>query len=193
MKNEKQAQVRGSKTAARTRIRDAAMELFAEKHFANVTVSEIARAAGVFPNQITYHYGSKDALYIDAAFALLLRDTERLQSAGRRSQTPESLRRVLAKVALNMPSIPVVVGALAITQSNPSVQSTLRGGLNVLFRQSERYLEDILDTHGWTSSQGLPKGVKTFWSAVFGAVLMSEAGFPGGPSDIDVAATLDIR
>ena len=169
------------------------MELFAEKHFANVTVSEIARAAGVFPNQITYHYGSKDALYIDAAFALLLRDTERLQSAGRRSQTPENLRRVLAKVALNMPSIPVVVGALAITQSNPSVQSTLRGGLNVLFRQSERYLEDILDTHGWTSSQGLPKGVKTFWSAVFGAVLMSEAGFPGGPSDIDVAATLDIR
>ena len=33
----------------------------------------------------------------------------------------------------------------------------------------------------------------TFWSAAFGAVLLSTGGIPGGPSAVDLAATLTIR
>jgi len=47
--------------------------------------------------------------------------------------------------------------------------------------------------HGWTTDQGIDRATKTFWSAVFGAVLISQAGFPGGPSSVDVAATLSLR
>ena len=47
--------------------------------------------------------------------------------------------------------------------------------------------------HGWTTDQVIDRATKTFWSAVFGAVLISQAGFPGGPSSVDVAATLSLR
>lgn len=168
------------------------MTLFADRPFGEVTVSEIARRASVYPNQITHHFGSKDALSIDAAFGLLLRDTERLQAAGRRATTPDAWRQVLARTALSMPSTTAVVSALALARDNPAVQPALRTGLGILFRQSERFLERQLTERGWTLGHGVERTVKTFWSAVFGAVLMSQAGFPGGPSDVDVAATLPV-
>ena len=43
-------------------IRDAAMQLFAERGAAAVTVREIAAAVGVSPGLVMHHYGSKDRL-----------------------------------------------------------------------------------------------------------------------------------
>lgn len=47
---------------ARARIRNAALEQFAESGFDRATIREIARAAGVSPGLVRHHYGSKDAL-----------------------------------------------------------------------------------------------------------------------------------
>lgn len=158
-----------------------------------ITVSAVAEAAGVYPNQITHHFGSKDALVIEASFNLLLLDTERIQSAGRRMRTPESFRAAIARTALHVPSMPHVVAALAIAQDNPPVQPTLRRVIDLLFHQSERYLERILRDRGWVSEAGVARDVRTFWSAIFGAVLVHRAGVPGGPSDIDLASTFTVR
>jgi TetR/AcrR family transcriptional regulator, regulator of cefoperazone and chloramphenicol sensitivity len=43
-------------------IRVAAMELFAERGYADVTVRQIASAAGVSPALVIHHYGSKERL-----------------------------------------------------------------------------------------------------------------------------------
>jgi AcrR family transcriptional regulator len=53
--------VRADQTAAAA-IRIAAMELFAERGYAEVTVRQIASAAGVSPALVIHHYGSKDKL-----------------------------------------------------------------------------------------------------------------------------------
>ncbi|WP_416394550.1 MULTISPECIES: TetR/AcrR family transcriptional regulator C-terminal domain-containing protein [unclassified Curtobacterium] len=159
----------------------------------SITVSEIARAAGVYPNQITHHYGSKDRLVLDAAFALFLRDTTRLQAAGRRAGSAEAFRRVLARTALAMPSTPLVVRALAAAGDDAAQRDRVRLLLQVLFRQSERYLERVVTEHGWTSGSGVGRDARTFWSAVFGATLLADAGVTGGPSDLDLAGTVSIR
>ena len=59
--------------------------------------------------------------------------------------------------------------------------------LAVLFRQSERYLERVVADQGWTSPSGVARDARTFWSAVFGATLLADAGVTGGPSDLDLA------
>jgi AcrR family transcriptional regulator len=157
-----------------------------------VTVSEIARAAGVYPNQITHHYGSKDRLVLDASFALFLRDTTRLQAAGRRATSADAFRQVLARTALAMPSTPLVVRALASTGDDAAQRDRVRLLLQVLFRQSERYLDRVVAEHGWTSRSGVGRDARTFWSAVFGATLLADAGVTGGPSDLDLAGTVSI-
>lgn len=53
--------VRADLTAAAA-IRIAAMELFAERGYAGVTVRQIAAAAGVSPALVIHHYGSKEKL-----------------------------------------------------------------------------------------------------------------------------------
>jgi AcrR family transcriptional regulator len=47
---------------ARARIRDAALEQFAEHGFERATIRSIARAAGVSPGLVQHHFGSKEAL-----------------------------------------------------------------------------------------------------------------------------------
>ena len=177
--------------ATRAKILAAAAELLGSGA-RGVTVSEIARAAGVYPNQITHHYGSKDRLVLDAAFSLLLRDTARLQTAGRRARSAGLFQQVLARTALAMPSTTLVVRALSTAGNDEAQRERARVLLEVLFRQSERYLDRVIIERGWTSRSGTDRDARTFWSAVFGATLLADAGATGGPSDIDLAGTISI-
>ncbi|MDR6688685.1 AcrR family transcriptional regulator [Arthrobacter sp. 1088] len=177
--------------ATRAKILAATAELL-ESGARAVTVGEIARAAGVYPNQITHHYGSKDRLMLDAAFSLFLRDTMRLQAAGRRAGSAQMFRQILARTALSMPSSVLVVRALSATGSDDGQREHIRLLLALLFRQSERYLDRVMNERGWTSPSGAGRDTRTFWSAVFGATLLADAGATGGPSDLDLASTLSI-
>jgi AcrR family transcriptional regulator len=47
---------------ARARIRDAALQHFADEGFARATIRDIARTAGVSPGLVRHHFGSKEAL-----------------------------------------------------------------------------------------------------------------------------------
>ncbi len=178
------ATARGS--ATRARIIAATAGLLAAGGSTDVTVSGIARAAGVYPNQITHHFGSKDRLVLDAAFTLFLRDTSRMQVAGRRVGSPEAFRSLLARTTLTMPSLPLVVAALGAGGLERSTHL-----LGLLFRQSERYLERIADDRDWVLGP-VQRDVRTFWSAAFGAALLRAAGGAGAPEDVDLAATLSI-
>lgn len=72
-------------------IRIAAMELFAERGYAEVTVRQIASAAGVSPALVIHHYGSKDnlravlgervAAFVESMLAELARVTDKGGSA----------------------------------------------------------------------------------------------------------------
>ncbi|MDR4532471.1 TetR/AcrR family transcriptional regulator C-terminal domain-containing protein [Glutamicibacter sp. PS] len=177
----------------RQRIRNSAAELFERYAPEEVTVSTIARHAGVYPNQITHHFGSKDALFVESAFSSLLRDSARLKTVSRRTADPEVFVTALARTALVMPSIPMVVSALGLGRSHTALQPTLTGGMKVLFRSSTHYVRTILQEKGWTMPESVEKEVKTFWSTIFGAVLMGQAGFQGTPSDLDVASLVRIN
>jgi AcrR family transcriptional regulator len=56
---------------ARARLIDAAMELFAEKGYEGTSVRDLAAAAGVNVAAVSYHFGSKDALYHECLRACL--------------------------------------------------------------------------------------------------------------------------
>src|SRR3954468_1377458 len=96
------ARPRGRRTRAALLHRAAV--LFAGRGYEAVTVAEIARAAGAHPNQVTYYFGSKDALFVQAAFLRLLNEAERLEPIGRRQRSAASFRTALARTALALPA-----------------------------------------------------------------------------------------
>jgi AcrR family transcriptional regulator len=48
----------------RRALLDAAAPLFTQRGLAGVSQSDIAQAAGTFPSQVTYYFGSKEALFV---------------------------------------------------------------------------------------------------------------------------------
>lgn len=172
---------------------DAAARLSVDSGGSDLSVADIAQAAGVFPNQITYHFGSKDALLVHAAFLGLLHDAERLELLGAQAADADAFRRSLSRVVLSLPSLPAVARALAAGISRPGLSDVVDTHLQLLFRQSERYLKRLLVTRGWTTVRPAAVEVRTFWSAALGAVLLSHAGVSGTASDLDLAGVLSIR
>lgn len=183
--------VKGRQT--RRRILEEAAQLFGHRRLGDVSVNEIARAAGVYPNQVTYYFGSKDALFIHAAFFALLHDAERIEAVGYRMQTVDGFRSAIARTILALPSMPSVAQAVALGSANPDLTGSLGYYLHLLFRQSERYLETLMGERNWSLNRPLPVETRTFWSTVFGAVLLSQAGVKGTAADLDLASTLTVR
>jgi len=182
---------RGRRT--RTQILDQAAALFAEHGPNSVSVERIAAAAGAHPNQITYYFGSKDALFVHAAFLMLLRDAERLEPVGSRQRTPKAFREALARTALALPAVPLAVQAMSVTRLRPELHPLAQHNLALLFRQAQLYLAVTLERRDWVLDRPAEVEARTFWSAVLGARLISESGFSGQSSDIDLAGVLTVR
>ncbi|MFI6913103.1 TetR/AcrR family transcriptional regulator C-terminal domain-containing protein [Streptosporangium sp. NPDC050284] len=182
---------RGRRT--RAQLLEQAVTIFSGRHFGSVSVAEIAAAAGAHPNQITYYFGSKDALFVHAAFLMLLRDAERLKPVGHRQRTPRAFREAMARTALALPAVPIAVQAMSITRHRPELQPLAQHDLDLLFRLAERYLTAVLERHDWVIDRPALVEARTFWSAVLGARLISESGFGGRSSDIDLAGVLTVR
>ncbi len=83
----------------RAAILEAAEALFARKGFSGVGLREIARAAGVHPNSVNYHFGDKlgclEALYQRHTGPMNARRRELIGEAGRIADLDERLRAVL--------------------------------------------------------------------------------------------------
>lgn len=87
-----------SDLTGRARVRDAAIELFADRGFDKTSVKAIAEASGVSPGLVVYHYGSKDELkrVCDEHVIAKLLD-ERFASV--RAPSPDVVQALLAEAA----------------------------------------------------------------------------------------------
>lgn len=178
--------------ATRQRILEQSTRLFLDKHPGQVSVKEIAEAAGAYPNQVTYYFGSKEALLIHCGFFALLHDAKRIEPLGTRMKSAASFKEAIARTVLTFPSLPLAAKALTLAGANPTLDRLLTYYLNLTFRQSERYLETLLAKRGWTTQRSTNKESRIFWSSAFGATLISQTGFESRTGDLDLASTLSI-
>ncbi|MBZ2408207.1 TetR/AcrR family transcriptional regulator C-terminal domain-containing protein [Streptomyces albidoflavus] len=179
--------------ATRYRLIEVTARLCTERSGAEVSVAEIAKAAGVFPNQVTYHFGSKDSLVVHAAFLGLLQDTRRVERIGRQAPDAAAFRRNIARAVLSLPSLPAVSRALATGISKPELAPVIDQHLQLLFRQSERFVRELLVERDWRARRPLDVEARTFWSTALGAVLLVRAGAHGTNADLDLAGALTIH
>ncbi len=179
--------------ATRRRLIEVTARLCRERPGAEVSVAEIAKAAGVFPNQVTYYFGSKDSLLVHAAFLGLLHDTRRMERIGRQAPDAAAFRRNIARAVLALPSLPSIARALAAAISKPELAPVVDQHLQLLFRQSERFVSRLVEARGWQARRPLGVEARTFWSTALGAVLLVRAGAHGTGADLDLAGALTLH
>jgi AcrR family transcriptional regulator len=166
--------VRATRLAGRERrsqLLDAASELFAERGLGDVSVAEIAEAADAFPSQVTYYFGSKEALFVEAACRGVLRAASEVERAGARARTPKTYVRAIVTTALGAPALPGFIEAMLLARRRPELAPLVQRTLERLHAEGARAVQQTLDRRGWALVTTPDVEARAFWATVLGVVL----------------------
>jgi AcrR family transcriptional regulator len=159
----------------RSALLDAAARLFGDRGLADVSLTEIAAAADAFPSQVTYYFGSKEALFVEAACREVLHAAAGVEAAGRRTRTKDQYARRLTAVALDSPALPVFAEALLLARRRDDLRPLIVRTLDRLHHEGARAVAERCRAQGWTLSAPPVAVARAFWATVLG-ITMESAG-----------------
>lgn len=165
---------RATRDAGRTTraaLLEAATALFGERGLAGVSIAEIAKAADCFPSQVTYYFGDKESLFVEAACREMLAVREAVEHAARRGRTPEGAVRGMVRAATESEAVLGFVEAMLLARRRPDLQPAVSEAFAELHTRAERAASDILARRGWVTPVSADALSRAFWSAIIGVGL----------------------
>ncbi|EOM76855.1 TetR family transcriptional regulator [Rhodococcus rhodnii] len=165
----------GGKQTRRTLL-DAATTLFLAQG-STVSVAQICAAADAYPNQVTYYFGSKESLFVEAACGAVLRAGSAAEKAAADAETVREYTERLVGTLLgtSAPSVELFTTAMLMAGRRPELRERITGTLHTLHERGEQALLRTLVRTGWRLRTEIDVEAKAFWSAVFGVVIQKSA------------------
>lgn len=176
---------RSSGRRTRSALLDAAARLFRDRGLADVSLGDIAEAADAFPSQVTYYFGSKEALFVEAASRDVLHAAAQVESVGRRTRTKEQYARHLTTAALSSPAVPFFAEALLLARRREDLRPLIARTLDRLHDEGARAVAERCAAQGWSLNAPPQAVARAFWATVLGIAL--EAGGAGDAFDLPAA------
>ena len=177
----------------RRALLDAAGRLFGERGVAGVSAAEIAREAGAFPSQVTYYFGSKEALFVEAACRGVLRAATEVERAGERTRTPRTYVRAMVRTALASPALLTFAEAALLVRRREDLAPRVRETFARLHAEGERAVVENLVKRGWQIRAHPAEEARGFWAAILGVALESAAtGVSAAGADATVQLVLNL-
>src|SRR4051794_5202980 len=180
----------------RRALLDAAQPLFAEHGLAGVSAAQIARRAGAFPSQVTYYFGTKEALFVESACRGLLHAANEIEAGAARMRTPRTYVRALVRTALASPALLGFVEASVLVRRRPELAPLVRETFERLHVEGERAVAERLVARGWQMRADGIAEARGFWAAIFGIALERSAGgaaFDAAGAEATIALVLDLQ
>jgi AcrR family transcriptional regulator len=156
-------------------VLDHAVALFIDRGLGGVSVKAIADAADVFPSQLTYYFGSKDALFVEAACREVLHIGSAVEKAGSGADSPPGYVEAIVNAALEAPSLLLFAEAMSVARFNHDLQSQIEQTLDRLYSEGARAVSQVCQAHGWTLTTPADVEARAFWSTVIGVALQQAA------------------
>ena len=174
-------------TGRRTRsaLLDAAARLFRERDLASVSLTEIAAAADAFPSQVTYYFGSKEALFVEAACREVLHTAAAVEAAGRRARTKEQYARRLTAVALESTALAAFAEAMLLARRREDLRPLIGRTLHRLHQEGARAVAAQCSSREWRLAAPPVAVASAFWATVLGIAL--ESAGAGSAFDLPAA------
>ena len=179
----------------RRALLDAAAPLFTERGLAGVSQADIAQAAGTFPSQVTYYFGSKEALFVEAACRGVLRAATEVERAGERTRTPRTYVRAMVRTALASPALLTFAEAALLVRRREDLAPRVRETFARLHAEGERAVAENLVKRGWQIRAHPAAEARGFWAAILGVALESAAAgdaFSEAGADATVQLVLNL-
>ncbi len=126
----------------RSRLLDAAAARFKASGLADVSVAEIAADAGAFPSQVTYYFGTKEALFVEAACREMLYLARDAEEASSHPKNERDYIETMIKCVIGAPGLNLFVEALALAHRRQDLQPLVQRTFERLDAESDRALRD---------------------------------------------------
>jgi AcrR family transcriptional regulator len=172
------AEVRGVREPGkrmRSRLLDAAVDLFKAQGLAGVAVADIAAAAGAYPSQITYYFRTKEALFVEAACREVLYVARQAEEAAARAPTGTSYNRVLVETVVGSPGLALFVEALSLTRRRQDLVPLVERTFDRLHAQGDRAYAETKVKRGWSGGDDPATTARRFWTLALGVTLRDGA------------------
>lgn len=173
----------------RSALLDAAAGLFAERGLAGVSLAQIAAAADAFPSQVTYYFGSKEALFVEAASREMLHTAARVEAAGARAGGgPSDYVRAMAAAATGDSALLLFADALLLCRHRPDLRPLVARTIDRLHQEGRRALAERCARDGWELATGPETVARAFWAVLLGLVMETAgSGLPLEPTAVEAA------
>jgi len=172
----------------RSRLLDAAVELFKTQGLAGVSVADIAAAAGAFPSQITYYFRTKEALFVEAACREVLYVAKQAEDAAGRAPSGSAYNRRLVETVIGSPGLTLFVEALSLTRRRQDLAPLIERTFDRLHSQGDRAYAETRAKRGWTGGEDTATTARRFWTLALGIALRE--GATGASSEEEVEEML---
>jgi AcrR family transcriptional regulator len=178
--------VRRTSEEIRSRLLDAARELFAERGYDATTVRDISTRSGVAQQQLFHNFGSKDGIF-DAAFVTPLAELVNWYVAGFNNAPPGSgIDERVANLVYGLYDLARDNRATLLTiVSRRALSGDPDAGVSDLLDHIARTLREMEGVVEYPPGIDLPAAVVTAAGMVFGTVLLEDMLYPAGAPRLD--------
>lgn len=159
----------------RSRLLDAAVELFKAKGAAGVAVAEIAAAAGAYPSQVTYYFRTKEALFVEAACREVLYVARQAETAAASARTGSEYNRRLVETVIGSPGLALFVEALSLTRRRQDLAPLIERTFERLHAEGDRAYAETRRSRGWDAAEDAATMARRFWTLALGVALREGA------------------
>jgi AcrR family transcriptional regulator len=159
----------------RSRLLDAASDLFKASGLNGTSMAAIAAAADAFPSQVTYYFRSKEALFVEAACRDMLHIAERAEKAAGRARTPSAYVSALVDTVVAADGLPLFVEALVLARQRPDLVPQIARTIERLHVEGARAYEGEMARRGWHSRRPAEVSARRFWTIALGIALEGHA------------------
>lgn len=159
----------------RSRLLDAAVELFKARGPAGVAVAEIAAAAGAYPSQVTYYFRTKEALFVEAACREVLYVARQAEIAAAGAATGSAYNRCLIETVIGSPGLALFVEALSLTRRRQDLAPLIERTFERLHAEGDRAYAETRHRRGWSEAEDAGAVARRFWTLALGVALREGA------------------
>lgn len=159
----------------RSRLLDAAVELFKAKGATGVAVAEIAAAAGAYPSQVTYYFRTKEALFVEAACREVLYVARQAEAVAAGAPTGQDYNRRLVETVIGSPGLALFVEALSLTRRRQDLAPLIERTFERLHAEGDRAYAEVRRSRGWDVGEDAATVARRFWTLALGVALREGA------------------
>jgi AcrR family transcriptional regulator len=170
--------VRATRVAGRqmrSRLLDAAGDLFKTRGLAAVSIADIAAAADAFPSQITYYFRTKEALFVEAACRDVLYIALSAEQHAGKQLSPAAYTRALVESVMESDAVGFFVEAMTLTRRRGDLAPLVERTVERLHAEGLRAYAAEMAARGWQSRLDPETSARRFWTLTIGVTLEGQA------------------